>query len=182
MPTAMALLDPDATLQPVLPDANSTAASCRAEGGLRRQVFNYGVGFTAILTKALLHDRRFWCAVRSVPVTVELRRRHRTQSHDPATMLPPELARLQWRGMLRGPGRYVRSAYWSRRRGLRNVVYGGATSAGAQDPPGLAGLTTAVATGEDGWPPETAGPPPVPGGWCVQLWQHKSAETTVANP
>ncbi len=98
----------------------------RDDEALRRQVFNYGVGFTAILTKALLHDRRFaGAAVRSVPVAWSLRRARATQARDPATTIPPELARLERRGMLRGPARYLDSVAWSRRLGLQRVIDGG---------------------------------------------------------
>jgi glycosyltransferase involved in cell wall biosynthesis len=98
----------------------------RDEGALRRQVFNYGVGFTAILTKSMLRDRRFPRAVaRSVPIAVELRKRRlsaQASTHAPA--LPQELARLQRRGMLRGPDHYLRSTRWARSLGLDNAIKG----------------------------------------------------------
>ena len=103
-------------------------ANRRGDDALRRQVFNYSVGFTAILTKSLLHDPRFLAAAaRSVPVVLETRRRYRDRrSSDPAAVrLTPELARLERRGMALGPARYVWSAAVSRRRGLRNVILGG---------------------------------------------------------
>ena len=96
----------------------------RDDAALRRQLFNYGVGFTAILTKALLHDRRFPIALaRSIPVALELRRRQQSQSLDRPT-LSPALARLERLGMLEGPVRYARSAVWSRRLGLNRVIRG----------------------------------------------------------
>jgi O-antigen biosynthesis protein len=98
----------------------------RNDDALQRQMFNYGVGCTAILTKACLHDRRFMGAVvRSIPLALELLCRDRAQPRDRALEPPPELARLQWQGMLRGPGRYVRSVLWSRRLGLDRVIHGG---------------------------------------------------------
>ncbi len=103
-------------------------ANRRGDEALRRQVFGYSVGFTAILTKALLHDRRFLgAAARSVPIVLETRRRYRDmRSRDPAAArLSPELARLERWGMFRGPERYVRSAFRSRRRGLHRVIDGG---------------------------------------------------------
>ena len=103
-------------------------ANRRGDDALRRQVFTYSVGFTAILTKALLHDPRFLrAAARSVPVVLETRRRYRERrSSDPsAVRLTPELARLERRGMALGPACYVRSAVSRRQRELRTVVLGG---------------------------------------------------------
>lgn len=103
-------------------------ANCRGDDALRRQVFTYSAGFTAILTKALLHDPRFLAAAaRSVPVVLETRRRYRDRrSSDPAAVrLTPELARLERRGMAIGPARYVWSALSTRRRGPRTMVHGG---------------------------------------------------------
>ena len=98
----------------------------RDDEALRRQVFNYGVGFTAILTKALLHDRRFAAAAaRSVPVAWSLRRARSASGRDLAATTTPELARLERRGMLRGPTRYVDSVAWSHRLGLQRVIDGG---------------------------------------------------------
>jgi GT2 family glycosyltransferase len=103
-------------------------ANRRGDDALRRQVFTYSAGFTAILTKALLHDPRFLAAAaRSVPVVLETRRRYRDRrSSDPAAVrLTPELARLERRGMATGPARYVWSAFSTRRRGLRTKILGG---------------------------------------------------------
>jgi GT2 family glycosyltransferase len=99
----------------------------RDDGALRRQIYNYGAGFTAILTKALLHDRRFLPAVaRSVPVGLRLHRRRR--GSDEASVsdggLPRELTALQRRGMLRGPLLYGRSRRWARRLELGQVIRG----------------------------------------------------------
>jgi len=95
---------------------------------LRRQLFNYGVGFTALLTKALVHDRRFLrAAARSVRVAAGLRRRRRLAAlgqAPPAIALPRELARLQLRGMACGPARYLRSVRWARRLELEAVIEG----------------------------------------------------------
>ena len=84
------------------------------------------MGFTAILTKALLHDRRFAAAAaRSVPVAWSLRRARSASGRDLAATTTPELARLERRGMLRGPTRYVDSVAWSHRLGLQRVIDGG---------------------------------------------------------
>lgn len=99
----------------------------RDEAALRRQLFNYGAGFTAILTKALVRDRRFPGAVgRSVPVALRLRRRRSASRRASSeSTLPPELAHLQRRGMLRGPMLYARSARWATRLRLGEVIRGG---------------------------------------------------------
>jgi hypothetical protein len=95
-----------------------------SEAALRRQLFNYGVGFTAILTKGLLTDRRFLGAfARSLRLAVALRRQRRAEATSPV-QLPPELARLQRRGMLSGPLLYLRSVRWARRLRLGDAVIG----------------------------------------------------------
>jgi GT2 family glycosyltransferase len=99
----------------------------RDEVAFRRQVFNYGVGFTAILTKAALHDRRFAGAVaRSVPLVWTLRRDRRGAAPESRAARPgPEVRRLECAGMVQGPARYLASVLWSRRLGLGRVVDGG---------------------------------------------------------
>jgi GT2 family glycosyltransferase len=90
----------------------------RDEAALRRQLVAYGAGFTAILTKWVLRDPRLLPALfrgavslvrsRFVPGSRRLRDR---------PGLPPELDRLELRGMLLGPALYLRSVLWSRKRG-----------------------------------------------------------------
>lgn len=95
------------------------------DDALRRQLFSYGVGLTATLTKAMTHDRRFPRAVvRSIPVAWRLSRRAARRAGSPAS-LPAELARIERRGMLRGPVRYAWSVPSVRRQGLREVINGG---------------------------------------------------------
>ncbi|MFL5828709.1 MAG: glycosyltransferase [Solirubrobacteraceae bacterium] len=97
----------------------------RDETALRRQLFNYGAGFTAILTKALTNDRRFTSAiVRSVPVALRLRRRRATNGDAVAATLPEELAELQRRGMRKGPLLYARSVRWAKQLRLSEVISG----------------------------------------------------------
>jgi hypothetical protein len=73
-----------------------------------------------------LHDWRFAAVVaRAVPIAWALRRARPTQGRDPAAAATPELARLERRGMLRGPVRYLDSVAWSRRLGLQRVIDGG---------------------------------------------------------
>jgi O-antigen biosynthesis protein len=91
----------------------------RDEAALRRQLVAYGAGFTAILTKWVMRDPRVLPALfrgalslarsRFVPGARRLRDRPN---------LPPELDRLELRGMLLGPALYLRSVLWSRRHGL----------------------------------------------------------------
>ena len=91
-------------------------ANHRDGAALRRQLFNYGAGFTAVLTKAATHDRRFGGAVlRSLPVARDLYRRRRSQTPDSRPTLPRELARLERLGMVWGPLRYAIGLSRSRR-------------------------------------------------------------------
>jgi GT2 family glycosyltransferase len=73
---------------------------------LRIQVRNYGIGLTAVLWRYLWKDWRFSVTVlRSLPSTVRLLR---SRSQDRQTdRLPNDLARLEARGRLLGPWRYV---------------------------------------------------------------------------
>jgi O-antigen biosynthesis protein len=97
----------------------------REEAAMRRQLSNYGVGLTAMLTKAMTHDRRFPRAVvRSIPAAWRL---HRGPEQRPksAASLPAELAGIERRGMLRGPLLYARSVRSVRRLGPSGVINGG---------------------------------------------------------
>jgi GT2 family glycosyltransferase len=91
------------------------------DAGLHAQVFDYGVGFAAVLTKALSSDPRFYIsAARSLPLAATLLRARVTSvradpvADDTAAFLH-KMARIQRAGMLRGPTRYVRGAVRSRR-------------------------------------------------------------------
>jgi O-antigen biosynthesis protein len=90
----------------------------RNEEALRQQIFAYGWGFTAALTKAALHDPRFHAAaLRSIPILAKVMARRQQYARDPERpRLPAELTRLELRGMLRGPRGYLRSAALARRR------------------------------------------------------------------
>jgi glycosyltransferase involved in cell wall biosynthesis len=92
----------------------------RDPGALRRTLFDYGVGFTAVLTKYLTHDVRFLTAVaRSIPLALSNRRNRR--STEPSR-LPQALARVERRGMLRGPWLYTRSRRWAHKLRLGEVI------------------------------------------------------------
>lgn len=99
----------------------------RDDAALERQIYNYGVGLAAILTKALLRDTRAFARslVRSIPIVLRLRRERRSRPPSAhAAALPAELARLSIRGMLRGPWMYLMSARWARRLKLGDVIEG----------------------------------------------------------
>jgi O-antigen biosynthesis protein len=96
----------------------------REEAALQSQMFSYGVGFTATLTKAMTHDRRFPRAVlRSIPVA--WRRLRAARREGSAAALPAGLGGIERRGMLRGPALYARSSWSARRLGLGQVIRGG---------------------------------------------------------
>jgi cellulose synthase/poly-beta-1,6-N-acetylglucosamine synthase-like glycosyltransferase len=97
---------------------------------LARQLFSYGVGSTAILTKWVLRDPR---AILAVGRAVRTLAGSAGAGHEH----PRELARLsrqlalssersglarQLRGFASGPPLYLRSRRWARRRGLRAVI------------------------------------------------------------
>jgi GT2 family glycosyltransferase len=97
----------------------------RDQNALRHQLYGYGVGLTAALTKALTHDPRFAAAAaRSIPVALRIRRQARRRRGSIAA-LPPELARVEREGMLRGPLLYARSVRAARRERLGAVIAGG---------------------------------------------------------
>ena len=86
------------------------------EDALRSQVYNYGVGLTAVLWRYVGRDPHFLSAVgRSVPVVLRLiRKRSRDRTTSPTSN---DLMALEARGRLAGPWRYVRSRRMARRKG-----------------------------------------------------------------
>ncbi len=84
---------------------------------LRKQVYNYGVGLTAFLTKWLVRNPKLWPDfVRRVPAGVRFAlsptsEKHAGKSED----YPSDLRRLEVKGMLYGPVGYLRSARQFRR-------------------------------------------------------------------
>jgi O-antigen biosynthesis protein len=102
----------------------------KAGDTLHEQVFGYGVGLGAIMTKALTSDPRFYAAAaRSVPIALGLRRRKRALASESAAgsaaAFPKELVRAEREGMVRGPLRYARSVVRAHRLGLGDVIRGG---------------------------------------------------------
>ena len=100
---------------------------------LRDQIFGYGLGLGAVLTKALTHDPRFCVtAARSLQIALALQLRKRVLTNDGAatangalTKRPDELLRARRDGVMLGPLRYARGIRRTRRLGLANVIRGG---------------------------------------------------------
>jgi GT2 family glycosyltransferase len=100
---------------------------------LRDQIFGYGLGLGAVLTKALTHDPRF-CVTAARSLQIELAgqwRRHVLTSACPANAnrrpieRPDELLRARRDGVVRGPLRYAAGVLRARRLGLGDVIRGG---------------------------------------------------------
>jgi len=96
-----------------------------------RQMFNYGVGLTAILTKWLLRDPRLaWAIVRQCASFLTPRVRSRDATPHELSRLGRQLRMnrrrntlgLQIRGYCSGPVLYARSVVWARRLRLRSVL------------------------------------------------------------
>jgi O-antigen biosynthesis protein len=89
----------------------------RSEEALRRQMFRYGIGLSATVTKWMLDDRRSAVAiVRRLPRGVAYllsptskKNRNKTQT------FPPDLTRRELLGVLCGPVAYLRSRRRARR-------------------------------------------------------------------
>jgi GT2 family glycosyltransferase len=76
------------------------------EQALRKQVRDYGIGLTAVLWRYLVGDRRFAARlVRSLPAIVALTRSRGAERE--LDQMPADLARLELRGRLLGPWRYM---------------------------------------------------------------------------
>jgi O-antigen biosynthesis protein len=103
----------------------------RKDGGaLYQQIFGYGTGLGAVITKALITDPRFYIsAARSLGIALKIQwRQHRsnTQPNNSAAMSRPnELLRARRQGIVRGPFRYAAGVRRSRRLGLNSVIRGG---------------------------------------------------------
>lgn len=115
---------------------------------LRGQVFGYGVGLGAIVTKALTGDPRFYAAAaRSVPIALGLRRRKRAIAGEDAAgsapAVPRDLVRAQLEGMVCGPLRYVEGVVRAHRLGLGDAptrmrdAHAACKDEGGPDAPGI---------------------------------------------
>jgi len=90
------------------------------EEALRQQLFNYGIGLTAILTKwSLRRPSLLLSVVRAIPQALR-----GAPSAQPGQRpgLPPVLRRREIMGYLLGPIFYVRSVRWTRRLQLDKVL------------------------------------------------------------
>jgi glycosyltransferase involved in cell wall biosynthesis len=97
---------------------------------LYRQIFGYGTGLGAVLTRALLTDPRFYAtAARSLGIAIGMRWRKRSidagATGTTAFVRPDELLRARRRGVVRGPLRYGTGLVRTRRLGLRDAVGAG---------------------------------------------------------
>ncbi|HEV2973944.1 MAG TPA: glycosyltransferase [Solirubrobacteraceae bacterium] len=103
----------------------------RDSDALRDQIFGYGVGLGAVLTKALTHDPRFYpTAARSFQIALGLQWRRRVLGNEnhaggSSTTRSDELLRARRKGIMRGPLRYARGVLRARRLGLGMVIRGG---------------------------------------------------------
>ena len=91
----------------------------REYAALRRQVYGYGVGLAAYLTKSVIdHPELLLDVARRVPqgVAYALSPRSRKNVKKRADY-PPELTRIERKGMLYGPVAYVRSRWQARQWG-----------------------------------------------------------------
>jgi O-antigen biosynthesis protein len=97
---------------------------------LRDQIFGYGAGLGALLTKALATDPRFYVtATRSLGIALGMQWRKRTSTcvSEPGVeggRIAPteELLRARREGVLRGPLRYATGLLRARREGLGGVI------------------------------------------------------------
>ena len=102
------------------PRAVSWHEHTRNPDALRQTLFDYGVGFSAVLTKYLTHDARFLAALaRSLPLAFANQRRGASSR---PSRLPRALARVERYGMLCGPLLYRRSSRWARKLRLNDVI------------------------------------------------------------
>ncbi len=100
---------------------------------LRDQIFGYGAGVGALVTKGLTSDRRFYRAAASRPISTLLGRRVRgrapadtgTVGAESAADRPKELLRARRQGIMRGPLLYAQGVLRSRKLGLCDVIRGG---------------------------------------------------------
>ena len=85
----------------------------RTYEGLRTQLFGYGVGTTALLTKTMLDDpKRIGALLKRMPSAIRFALSpDSTRNNNRGDSFPSELARLEVLGMLYGPFAYARSRF-----------------------------------------------------------------------
>src|SRR6266487_1701908 len=105
------------------PDALLYHLHRRDEASLHRQMYNYGVGLTAYLTKSLLDNPRLLLnLITKVPYGLYFTLSARSPKNRKKSMhYPKELTRLELKGMVYGPFAYIRSRWATRnaRKALR---------------------------------------------------------------
>jgi GT2 family glycosyltransferase len=93
----------------------------RDDSSLERQLYSYGVGFTAILAKWALRDARLWTAgLRTARLVAT--GRHRVMATPSDHGETARMNSIQRRGYLAGPYLYARSVRWASRLRLRSVL------------------------------------------------------------
>jgi O-antigen biosynthesis protein len=105
----------------------------RKDGGaLRDQVFGYGLGLGAVLTKALVSDPYFYVtAARSLQIALGLRWRTRgktgvsTEANGSTIGRQEDLLRARREGVVRGPIRYTKGVLRARRLDLGDITHRG---------------------------------------------------------
>jgi len=92
------------------------------EQALRTQIRDYGIGLTAVLCRYLLTDWRFSAtALRSLPAITRLAR-DRSEDRE-LDRLPADLTRLELRGRMLGPWRYIASRRAARAAGKADAAH-----------------------------------------------------------
>jgi hypothetical protein len=84
---------------------------------LRRSMFSYGTGYTAMLAALVLADRRHVAGLAHYGIAAAAVLLQRRQARRDVAY-PGSLARAEWRGLLLGPWAYLRSRRMLRRGGL----------------------------------------------------------------
>jgi GT2 family glycosyltransferase len=95
----------------------------REMAALRNQSFGYGVGAGAFLTSVLVHEPRTWPALlRRLPAGFSYAFSSSSDlNRGRYDGWPPELARLEMRGLIFGPGAYAVSRWRTRRTPIRQT-------------------------------------------------------------
>jgi glycosyltransferase involved in cell wall biosynthesis len=94
----------------------------RDYAGLRKQMYSYGMGLTAYLTKSVVDQPMLlFDLIKKTPYGIFFIFSSRSPKNDhKSTSYPKELTRFEWLGMLYGPLAYVRSR-WALRRSRRHI-------------------------------------------------------------
>jgi GT2 family glycosyltransferase len=101
---------------------------CRDYQGLCQQMYSYGAGLTAYLTRTLLnHPQLIFDLITKIPYSIYfIFNKHSPKNSKKSINYPKELTRLELKGMCYGPPGYLLSV-WSQR-GLGKLLPGGISS------------------------------------------------------